>query len=101
MQLRSILVLLACLCKQVYLYEHIKVDTFITASDPNVWYTGRFLINEDSSRSFDWEGAQMHINVKNATYVKASINADGGIIGHFIVEVNGWEVSSFMASAAS
>jgi hypothetical protein len=39
--------------------------------------------------------------VKDATYVKATINATGGIIGRFIVEVNGWEVSSFYASDAS
>jgi hypothetical protein len=73
-------------------------DTFIPASDPRVWYTGRFLINEDGSRSFDWEGAQMHLNVFGATYVKASINATGGILGRFIVEVDGWEVTSFYAS---
>jgi very-short-patch-repair endonuclease len=36
--------------------------------------------------------------VQGATYVKASINAIGGIIGRFIVEVDGWEVSSFYAS---
>jgi hypothetical protein len=54
-----------------------------------VWYTGRFLINEDSSRSFDWEGAQMNLNVISATYVSASIKAVGGIVGMFIVEVNG------------
>ena len=40
----------------------------------------------------------MHLNVQGATYVKASVNAIGGIIGRFIVEVDGWEVSSFYAS---
>jgi hypothetical protein len=43
----------------------------------------------------------MHLNVKDATYVKATIDAFGGIKGRFIVEVNGWEVSSFFASDAS
>lgn len=39
----------------------------------------------------------MQINVNGATYVRASIDAIGGIIGRFIVEVDGWEVSSFYA----
>lgn len=60
-----------------------------------MWYTGRFLINEDGSRSFDWEGAQMNLNVISATYVSASIKAVGGIVGMFIVEVDGIEVTSF------
>ena len=74
------------------------MNTLIPASDPKIWYTGRFLINEDGSRSFDWEGAQMNLNVIGATYVTASINAIGGILGRFIVEVDGWEVTSFYAS---
>ena len=40
----------------------------------------------------------MHVNVTGATYVTASINAFGGIIGKFVVEVDGWEVTSFYAS---
>ena len=40
----------------------------------------------------------MNLNVIGATYVAASINAIGGIIGRFIVEVDGWEVTSFYAS---
>jgi hypothetical protein len=40
----------------------------------------------------------MHLNVFGATYITASINAIGGILGKFIVEVDGWEVTSFYAS---
>ena len=39
----------------------------------------------------------MHINVNGATYVRANIDVIGGIIGRFIVEVDGWEVTSFYA----
>ena len=39
----------------------------------------------------------MHVNVNGATYVRANIDAIGGIIGRFIVEVDGWEVTSFYA----
>jgi hypothetical protein len=42
----------------------------------------------------------MHLNVIGAAYVTASINAVGGILGHFIVEVDSWEVNSFCASEA-
>lgn len=43
----------------------------------------------------------MHLNVSGATYVSASINAYGGILGRFVVEVDGWEVTSFFASDGS
>jgi len=43
----------------------------------------------------------MQINVIGATYVKASIIAKGGIIGRFVVEVDGLEVTSFYASQTS
>jgi hypothetical protein len=92
------LFLLACVVAMGSFY--VNASNFIHASDPNIWYTGRFLINEDGTRSFDWEGSQMHINVIGATYVKVSINAIGGILGRFIVEVDGWEVNSFYASDA-
>ena len=69
--------------------------TFIPAGDSNIWYTGRTRINADASRSFDWEGTQVHLNVAGATYVRVSINASAGILGRFICEVDGWEVSSF------
>lgn len=42
----------------------------------------------------------MHVNVIGATYVEAHINAIGGILGRFVVEVDGWEVTSFYASDA-
>ena len=63
--------------------------TSIPASDSNICYTGRFLINEDDSRFFDWEDAQMNLNVIGANYVTASINATEGILLIFIVEVDG------------
>lgn len=69
--------------------------SFIPASDPRVTYTGRTRVNADGTRSFDWEATQMHINVQGASYVRATINASGGILGRFITEVDGWEVSSF------
>ena len=37
----------------------------------------------------------MQMNVTGATYVMANIDAIGGIIGRFIVEVDGLEVTSF------
>lgn len=96
----SVFVLLACFAETRSLLEIENARTLIPANDPNVWYTGRFLINENGSRSFDWEGAQMHLNVIGATYVTANISAIGGILGRFIVEVDGWEVASFYASDA-
>jgi len=72
-----------------------SAPSFIPASDPRVTYTGRTRVNADGTRSFDWEATQMHINVQGASYVRATINASGGILGRFITEVDGWEVSSF------
>ena len=43
---------------------------FIPASDPACWYTGRTRTNADGSRSFDWEGTQLWLNVEGASYVK-------------------------------
>ena len=68
---------------------------FIPASDPSVTYTGRTRVNGDGTRSFDWEATQINLNVVGASYVRATINATGGILGRFIAEVDGWEVSSF------
>ena len=39
----------------------------------------------------------MHVNVNGATYVRANIDAIGGIIGRFTVEVDGCEVTGFFA----
>lgn len=44
--------------------------TFVPASDPNVQYVGRTFINADGSRSFDWEGTQIFLNVNGATFVR-------------------------------
>ena len=43
---------------------------FIPAHDPACWYTGRTRTNADGSRSFDWEGTQLWLNVEGASYVK-------------------------------
>ena len=62
----SLIIAIACLSKntnQLGVNQFQGTDNFIPASDPNLWYTGRFLTNQDGSRSFDWEGAQMHLNV--------------------------------------
>lgn len=75
--------------------------TFIPAGDSSIWYTGRTRINADATRSFDWEATQAHINVAGATYVRASINASAGILGRFICEVDGWEVSSFFVGGGN
>ena len=45
-------------------------ENFIPASSPSCWYTGRTQINEDGSRSFDWEGTQLWVNVQGASYIK-------------------------------
>jgi lysophospholipase L1-like esterase len=73
----------------------------IPASDPGVWYTGRTQINADGTRTFDWEGTQMYVNVKGATYVSIVVNASGGILGRFSVHTNGWETSSFFVGGGN
>ena len=75
--------------------------TFIPANSPSIWYTGRNRINADGSRTHDWEGSQVHINVEGASYVRATINASAGILGRFICEVDGWEVSSFFVGGGN
>jgi hypothetical protein len=70
-------------------------ETFIPAADPSISYVGRSRINADGTRSFDWEGNQMIVNVQDASYVKVVINATGGILGRFVVEAGGVEVTSF------
>lgn len=71
------------------------VENFIPASDPSVWFTGRTVINDDGSRSFDWEGTQLWVNLEGATYVKMIMNHadDAKITGRFSVEANDVEVS--------
>jgi len=76
----------------------LNADNFIPANDSNIWYTGRFLTNTDGAKEFDWEGAQMQVNVIGATYVKARIDVLGSITGNFIVEVDGERVKSFYIS---
>jgi hypothetical protein len=44
-------------------------ENFIRASDPSCWYTGRTQINADGSRSFDWEGTQLWVNIMGASYI--------------------------------
>ena len=60
-------------------------ETFYPASDPLVWSVGRFVLNSDGSKSFDWENSQLHINVVNASYVKLLVNATGEVMGRFLV----------------
>ena len=93
--LRSALMALAATTSAAGAPPQGRAETLIAASDPAMWYTGRFQINADGSRTFDWEGSQMWVNVKGASYVKVVVNASGGILGRFIVEANGLEVSSF------
>ena len=69
-------------------------ELFVPASSHACWYTGRTQINQDGSRSFDWEGTQLWVNIMGASYVKMVINATGGILGRFSVEVNGLEVTT-------
>ena len=57
--------------------------SFIPASSPSAWYTGRTKINSDGSRSFDWEGTQMWINITGASYVKVVINVTDNVVGMF------------------
>jgi lysophospholipase L1-like esterase len=76
-------------------------EVFIPASSPNVWHVGRSAINADGSRSFDWEGTQMSVNVQGASYVKVLVNATGGAIGRIVVEAGGLEVSSFFVGGGN
>ena len=70
-------------------------ETFIPASSPSVVTVGRTVQNADGSASFDWEGTNFAVVVNGSSYVRAVVNASGGILGRFICEVDGWEVSSF------
>eukprot|EP01127_Copromyxa_protea_P009358 TRINITY_DN2201_c0_g1_i1.p1 TRINITY_DN2201_c0_g1~~TRINITY_DN2201_c0_g1_i1.p1 ORF type:complete len:362 (-),score=75.30 TRINITY_DN2201_c0_g1_i1:17-1102(-) len=79
----------------------VAADHFISASDPSVWSVGRTRQNSDGSLSFDWESTQFYINVQGATYVNAHIKANGKIVGRFIVQVNGWEQTSFWVGGAN
>lgn len=72
---------------------------WIPASDPSIEYVGRTFINPDGTRTFDWEGTQIKINVNNSNWVSAVILATGDALGRFIVETNGWETYSFYAAA--
>jgi hypothetical protein len=77
------------------------VETFYAAQDPLTWSVGRFIKNADLSLSFDWENAQLHINVANATYVKLVANATGGMVGRFVAETDGWETTSFWVGGSA
>ena len=70
-------------------------EIFVKATDPFVWSVGRFVKNSDGSLSFDWENAQLNINVQNASFVKILVNSTGGFLGRLIGESDGWEVTSF------
>ena len=71
-------------------------ETFIPASSPSGWFTGRTRINADvhGSRSFDWEGTSMSLSVSGASYVKIVVNATAGLVGRFATMVNGVETST-------
>ena len=66
-------------------HQVVGPESFFPASDPHVWSVGRFLLNSDGSKSFDWENSQLHINVVNASYVKLLVNATGKVMGRFLV----------------
>ena len=70
-------------------------EIFISASSPSVVTVGRTVKNPDGSASFDWEGTSFSLNVNGSSYVRAVVNASGGILGRFICEVDGFEVTSF------
>ena len=56
-------------------------ENFIPASSPSCWYTGRTHINADATRSFDWEGTQLWVNVQGASYIKmVSLNVSFPLI---------------------
>lgn len=71
---------------------------WIPAHDPSIEYVGRTFINPDGTRTFDWEGTQIKINVNNSEWVAAVIVATGNAVGRFVVETNGWETYSFYAA---
>lgn len=100
----TLLLAASALCSCATVLEHPRkrspasgVETFYPAQHPSVWSTGRFAANSDGSLSFDWEGAQLHINVANASYVKVIVNATGGALGRFVADSDGWETASFFA----
>ena len=72
---------------------------WIPASDPSIEYVGRTFINPDGTRTFDWEGTQIKVNVNHSSWVSAVILASGGALGRFIVQTDGWETYSFYAAA--
>jgi len=71
-------------------------DNFYPANDPAVWTVGRTRVNTaNDSLSFDWESTQMYINVGGANYVNIHIAPSGGVFARFLVQVDGWEETSF------
>jgi GDSL-like Lipase/Acylhydrolase family len=51
---------------------------FVPATDPAVWFTGRYRANADKSVTFDWESFSAHMNV-NAVAVRAILSTTGGV----------------------
>ena len=74
-------------------------ENFIPASSPSCWYTGRTQINADGTRSFDWEGTQLWLNIQDASYIKMVMKTSGGITGRFSIELNTLEVASLWVGA--
>ncbi len=63
---------------------------FVPANDPRVWYGGRNRVNADGSRSFDWEGSQVFLNVAGSSSpVIASLSsASSGGTARLVVSVS-------------
>lgn len=52
-------------------------QNLISPNDSGVFYAGRTQINEDGSRSFDWEGVQIWINTLKCSYLEIVMNTTG------------------------
>jgi opacity protein-like surface antigen len=72
----------------------VHAETVIPASSPSILYQGRTAVNKDGSRSFDWEGVQATLYVKDASYVIVQVNASANTLTRLRAYVDGVEAST-------
>lgn len=71
---------------------------FIPAASPSIQYQGRTRINDDGTRTFDWEGTQILLNVQDASYVKLLMNSTGAV-SRFRGYINGYDATTVYISS--
>jgi hypothetical protein len=72
----------------------VQAANFFPATDPGFLYSGRSQINADGTRSFDWEGFQVHANLVSASYLDVIMNTTGATTKiRTQLQIQGTEVS--------